>query len=163
MRPRDLAALQFDQVRDRLADCACSPAGKAACRALEPSADRDAVTRALDGVWQAFRLMEQYGPPPLSEFPDIRPALRTAAHEGFVLDGASLLAIRTVLATAQAVRTFLKKHVAGFPRLADVPERLTPLPALRASLTRALDEHGEVTDEASDELAQLRRTLRQLR
>ena len=163
MRPRDLAALQFDQVRNRLADFACSPAGKAACRALEPSTDRTVVARALDGVWQAFRLIEQYGAPPLGEFPDIRPALRTAVHEGFVLDGVSLLAIRTALATAQATRAFLKKHVAAFPSLAALPERLTPLPALHASLARALDEHGEITDEASDELAELRRTLRQLR
>jgi DNA mismatch repair protein MutS2 len=163
VRPRDLVALQFDQVRDRVADGACSPAGKAACRGLEPNAERDAVTRALDAVWHAFRLVEQHGPPPLREFPDIRPALRTATHEGFVLDGAALVAIRSVLATAQSVRAFLRKHGTGVPAIAALPARLLPLPELQASLTRALDEHGEVTDDASDELAELRRALRQLR
>lgn len=121
------------------------------------------VAAALEAAWQCFRLIEQHGSPPLSEFPDIRPALRSAAHEGFVLDGTSLLAIRTALATAQATRAFLRKHVAAFPRLAALPERLPPVPALSASLARAIDEHGDVTDDASDELAELRRTLRQLR
>src|SRR4029079_15967474 len=101
-------------------------------------------------TWQSFRLLEQHGPPPLSDIPDIRPALRTAAHEGFVLDAVSLLADRAVLDTARATRAFLKKHVAAFPGLADLPERLAPLPELHASLTRALDAHGEITDEASD-------------
>jgi len=163
VRPRDLLALQFDQVRERVADCAHSPAGKAACHGLEPSAERSVVTRALDATWQAFRLLEQHGQPPLRDFPDIRAALRTAVHEGFVLDGASLLAIRAVLDAAQAARAFLKKYVDAFPSLAQLPDRLTPLPALHATLLRAIDAHGEVTDEASEELAELRRTLRQLR
>ena len=163
MRPRDLLALQFDQVRERLAEGAHSPAGKAACRLLEPCGEHAIVARALEAAWQSFRLLEQYGAPPLTDFPDIRPALRTAVHEGFVLDGASLLAVRAVLETAQRTRAFLKNHVATFPSLAGLPEHLTPLPALHATLVRAIDAHGEVTDEASEELAELRRTLRQLR
>jgi DNA mismatch repair protein MutS2 len=163
MRPRDLTALEFDQVRRRLADFACSPAGKEACCGLAPSADRTVVTGALDAAWQCFRLLEEHGNPPLREFADLRGALRSAAHEGAVLDGPSLVAIRTVLAVTQATRAFLKKHAAGSPPLAALAERLVPLPALQASLVRALDEEGGVSDEASDELAEVRRTVRQLR
>lgn len=163
MRPRDLVALEFEHVRNRLADFARSTAGKEACRALAPRSERRAVTQALQTAWECFRLIEQHGTIPVDEFPDIRPALRPAAHEGFVLDGKSLVAIRSVLAAAHVARAFLKKHTASYPSLVHLPERLVPLPALYATLTRALDDNGGVTDDASDELAEVRRTLRQLR
>ena len=163
MRPRNLTALEFDQVRNRLADFACSPAGKEACRTLLPSADRSVVERALAAAWQCFRLIEEHGDPPLREFADLRAALRSAAHDGAVLDGPTLVAIRMVLAVAHATRPFLKKHHATYPLLAELADRIVSLPALQATLVRALDEEGGVTDDASDELAEVRRTLRQLR
>jgi DNA mismatch repair protein MutS2 len=163
MRPRDLAALEFEHVRNRLADFAGSPGGKEACRALWPANDRATVQRALETTWECLQLIEQHGNLPLGGFPDIRAALRSATHEGFILDGKSLLDIRTVLAAAQATRAFLRKQTGNAPNLVGWPDRLTPLPALQASLERALDEQGGVTDDASDELAEVRRTLRQLR
>jgi DNA mismatch repair protein MutS2 len=163
MRPRDLAALEFDHVRDTLAQFACSSAAKEACRALTPSPDRATVEERLEATWQCFRLIEQHGNLPLLEFPDIRAALRTAAHEGFALDGRSLVDIRTVLETAQQTRAFLKKHTASYPALAQFQDRLVPLRDLEVTLARALDESGAITDDASDELAEVRRTLRHLR
>ncbi len=163
MRPRDLAALEFDQVRDRLAQFAVSPAGASACRELAPAADREAVQRALDAAWQCLRLVEEHGPLPIGEFPDLRPALRSAAHEGFVLDGASLVGVRTVLEVAHAVRVFLARHTDGFAALAELPAHLTALPELHTTLRRSLDDRGEVLDEASDELTEVRRTIRRLR
>ncbi len=163
MRPRDLTALEFDHVRNRVADFACSPAGKEACRTLAPSADRLVVERALAAAWQCFRLIEEHGEPPLREFADLRAALRSAAHDGAVLDGSTLVAVRTVLSVAHATRPFLKKHHAAYPLLAELADKLVPLPTLQASLVRALDDDGGVTDDASDELADVRRTQRQLR
>jgi len=163
VRLRDLNALEFDHVCDRLAAFACSSAGKEACRALRPSGDRAVAMRALETAWQCVRLIDEHGSVPLAEFPDIRAALKTAAHEGFVLDGKSLVDIRTVLTVGHATRAFLKKHGGTYTTLVDVPERLARLPSLHAALTRALDDSGGVTDDASDELAQIRRTVRQLR
>src|SRR5450830_1912302 len=114
MRPRDLAALEFDHVRNRLADFACSPAGKDACGVLVPTGERGQAEPALEAAWQCFRLLEQQGNIPLSEFPDIRASLRTAAREGAMLDGKSLVEIRSVLAVLQDTRAFLKKHAKTF-------------------------------------------------
>ena len=80
-----------------------------------------------------------------------------------MLDGKTLVDLRTVLGVAQATRAFLRKHVTTHPALAMLPERLAPLLPLHATLTRALDESGVVTDEASEELLEVRRTVRHLR
>jgi DNA mismatch repair protein MutS2 len=163
MRPRDLAALEFDHVRNRLADFACSSGGKEACRALVPTGERVQAEQALEAAWQCFRLLEQEGGIPLAEFPDIRASLRTAARDGAVLDGTSLVEIRQVLATVQETKAFFRKHARGFPALALLPDQLAPLPALHETLMRALDDNGDVSDDASDELTEVRRTIRQLR
>lgn len=163
VRPRDLAALEFGAVCDRVADFATSPVGKERCRGLAPAVDEAAVERGLDAAWQCFRLLEQHGEPPLGSFPDVRGALRTVAHEGFVLDGPSLVDIRSVLSAAAATRAYLKKYATPYPALVHLPEGLPSLSSLQAALSRALDDAGSVTDDASDELAEVRRTLRLLR
>ncbi|MBP1687439.1 MAG: recombination and strand exchange inhibitor protein [Deltaproteobacteria bacterium] len=163
MRPRDLAALEFDHVRNRLADFACASAGKEACRALVPTGERVQAEQALEAAWQCFRLLEQEGTIPLAEFPDVRASLRTAARDGAVLDGKSLVEIRQVLASAQETRAFFRRHTRSFPALASLPDLLAPLPELHQTLMRALDDNGDVSDDASDELAEVRRTIRHLR
>lgn len=163
MRDRDLAALEFDQVREELARFAASSAGKSSCRELRPSADRAVVHEELERAWQCLRLIDQFGNLPLGEFPDIRESTRKAAHEGFTLDGAALAEIRSVLEAAHITRSFLHKHTAQLASLATLPERLPVLPDIVATLGRALDDKGQVTDEASEELADVRRTLRHLR
>src|SRR5215468_3481649 len=136
VRPRDLLALEFPRVCARLADFAASSAGQDRCRALTPVSDHRAADAALERAWQCFRLLEQYGDPPLQAFADVRPHLRSAAHEGFALDGKTLVAVRQTLET---IRT------AG------------------ADLRRALDDDGIVLDQASDALARVRAAIRRLR
>jgi len=163
MRARDLAALEFDHVRNRLAEFACSSAGKEACRALNPTSDRVQAEHALEAAWQCFRLLEQEGSLPPAEFPDIRPSLRTAARDGAVLDGKFLVGIRRVLATVQECRAFFRRHLRRFPALASLPDQLAPLPELHQTLMRALDDTGDVSDDASEEIAEVRRVIRHLR
>lgn len=107
--------------------------------------------------------METYGDVPLGEFPDIRASVRSATREGSMLDGPSLVQIRSVLDAAEAARAFLRKHVAAYSELAELPERIVPLRELHATLRRALDDSGDVADDASDELASIRREVRHLR
>jgi len=163
MRPRDLVALELDQVRDEVARFAASSAGQARCRALVPSPLRAVVENELTRAWECFRLIDQFGSLPIDDFPDIREPLRRASREAAVLDGAALADVRAVLDTAQATRSFLRKHTAQFDSLSSLPDSIPVLPALLATLHRAIDARGEVADDASDELADVRRTLRHLR
>lgn len=163
MRPRDLKALGFDIVVNRVADFAASPGGKAACRSLSPTADITDASNSLEATWQCLRLIERNGLLPLGEFPDVRAAIGGATHEGFTLDGPSLVNVRTVLQVARSAHAFLGKHAGDLSHLEPYSARILLLPVLRATLERTLDGEGGVTDDASDELAEVRRTLRHLR
>lgn len=163
MRDRDLTALELDQVRQHLSELARSPGGKQACLRLAPSPERDVAAAALLLSWECYRTIERHGELPLAEIPDVREALRRAAHEGFLLDGLSLLTIRAVLDDAQRVHAYLHRHAGDSLGLAQLGARIEPQPELRATLARCLDDDGGVTDAASEELAATRETLRRLR
>ena len=119
--------------------------------------------RQVERTWQCFRLLEEHGDPPLRSFPDVRAHLRTAAHEGFVLDGKSLVEVRTALQCVRELGAFFRRHVREGSALADLPAALTAFPTLESTLARALDDEGVVLDEASDELAAVRASIRRLR
>ncbi|GBD25513.1 Endonuclease MutS2 [bacterium HR30] len=163
MRERDLEALEFPRVLEQLANFARSPSGKAACSALRPHSNLEEANAALTRTAQLAALVGEHGELPLGEFPDIRASLLAAARPGWVLDGPSLLAIRQVVDAAEDTRRFLRQHVRPYPALQPWLDRIAPLLELRATLHRALDEHGQITDDASEELAKVRREIRHLR
>jgi len=163
MRDRDLAALEFPRVLARLADFAASEAGREACRAIRPVDDEGAAAHEIDRAWQCFRLIDRHGSPPLAPFADVRPHLRSAAYEGFVLEGKALVEIRGALAIMRELGGFLRRHQDAAPALADLGNRLRSFGTLETALTRSLDDDGGMRDEASDELAGIRRTIRRLR
>jgi len=163
VRPRDLQALEFDQVQRRLSDFAASPGGKQACRQLQPTADVSVAAAQLDVVWQCHQLAERHGRLPINEFPDIRASLHAAAHPGFVLDGKALLDVLGVLDVARRCRAYLGTHATTIEALARLRDRLHTAEELRATLARSLDQDGNVTDDASEELAEVRNTLRRVR
>ena len=162
VRPRDLSALEFPTVRARLAELAASSAGQERCRAIVPATDRTAADAALERAWECFRLLEQHGDPTLRAFPDVRSHLRSAAHEGFTLDGKTLVAVRQTLESIRVVGAFFRRHGAGSGTLGDLVGRLIPFPHLENALQRALDEDGTVLDQASDALARVRASIRRL-
>lgn len=163
MRPRDLQALEFDQVCKRLSEFAASPGGRQACGRLLPHRDPDGAGAALDAAWQTFRMTEKHGRVPIGDFPDIRPSVRAAVHPGFVLDGKALVEVLGVLESGNRSRAYLHAHAAAYPALAAIAARIEPPEELRATLARSLDADGNVTDDASDELALVRNTLRHVR
>ncbi|MCX8071800.1 MAG: endonuclease MutS2 [Candidatus Binatia bacterium] len=163
MRDRDLEALEFPRVLEQLAAFARSPAGKKACLELRPHVQLREADAALTVTKELAELSAAHGDLPIGEFPDIRAVLLLAARPGATLDGASLLTVRQVLDVAEDTRRFLRQHGRPYPALHPWLERIAPLLELRATLHRALDEHGQVSDDASDELAQVRREIRHLR
>jgi DNA mismatch repair protein MutS2 len=163
VRTRDLLALEFPRVCARVAEFAESSAGQERCRALTPTIDRTAADAALERAWQCFRLLEQHGEPQLHAFADVRPHLRSAAHEGFTLDGRTLVDVRRTLETIRNVGAYFRRHAGTSPALRDLPERLVAFPHLENALQRALDEDGGVLDQASDALARVRGAIRRLR
>jgi len=146
-----------------LAHETASPQGRSCALSLAPLATLQAVIRALSETAEARAARAKEGDPPFETTPEIRPILERAAPKGAVLEGIDLVAIRVVLDVAQRLRSYGGRVREVAPSLGARLTQLPALPHLGAALTASLTPEGELSDDASPRLRQLRRRREALR
>jgi DNA mismatch repair protein MutS2 len=160
MNQHGLRVIQYPETLDLIAGFASSPLGAAAVRELVPSAEQAWVELELRRVDQMINFLlrsEEWSVPAL---PDLRLALRRLAVPGSVWEGPVLRDAGELLRGARATRRAILRSAADYPLLAELAERLSKLETEEKAIARAVDEAGEIRDEASRELARLRREIR---
>src|SRR5690606_26696034 len=163
MNRHALDVLQFPEALAVVAGHASSSLGAQAVRSLEPSDSLAVVADELLRVDQmsAFLFRAQdWNMPPL---PDVHSALRRLAVDGSVLDASELRDIAILLRGSAATRRAILQHADDYPLLAQVGERLVKLDDDERRIHAAVDDGGEVRDNASNELSRLRREIRSAR
>jgi DNA mismatch repair protein MutS2 len=162
MNEETLRVLEFDKIRTLLAGYTITAPGRDAALALQPMQEPAAVIAALTEVSEAVMLLTKAGPAPLAGCYDLRDHLRQLRAEGSWLPAEGLLQVLSSCEAAAACkRYFTEQEVA--PRLTAQAATLIDLRELRRDLRASLGSRGEILDEASFELGDLRRELRQLR
>src|SRR6059036_366659 len=163
MRARDLETLEFPRVLDAIAALARSAAGRQAVLELRPTSERAEAEQRLDLLAELVALAAEAGRPPTADVPLLAPALAAAAPDGATLEPRRLAEVRDLLAAARQLRAYLRRDPARFPRLAAEGEAIDPVPEVSQPLGAALDETGQVRDDASPALAAARAVTRELR
>ncbi|OQP06392.1 endonuclease MutS2 [Geobacillus sp. 46C-IIa] len=157
-----LRILEFDKVKEQLAEHASSALGLEKITALVPSPDLDEVAVWLEETDEAAAVLRLRGYVPLDGVVNIRPHLKRAAIGGML----SPLELLEVAATAAASRQMkrliadLQEEHGRLVRLAGYADELAEVPALEEDIRRSIDDHGEVLDAASDRLRSLRGQIR---
>ena len=105
MEEKVLKKLEFDKVREMLADRAASAMGKELCRELVPSTDLWEIKRMLQETDEAFSLLMRYGDPSFGGLRDIRPVLQRSAVQGLLSMG-ELLEVADTLRTVRRIRDY---------------------------------------------------------
>ena len=100
---------------------------------------------------------EQWAMP---RIPDVRAAVRKVAVEGAALDGAELHELADLLRASKAVKTVIQKQHESWLLISEIAQPLVALDRIEEQIERAVDESGVVRDNASRELARIRRELR---
>lgn len=156
---RHLETLELPKIREQLVKHCAFSASIALARQLRPSADADVVRRQLAETREARQALERLGQLSVGGARDVREAVRLAARGG-TLDAPTLLAIRDTLESGRAVQRALARMDAIYPHLVALARPIAPCRALVDAISRALDDDGNVRDEASPQLAEIRRELR---
>ena len=154
-----LDALDFPAVLQAVSACAVGPLGAASVRARRPSLVLAEVRSELARVAEAMRLERSGQGLGVEPVPEVREALGRLRIAGSVLDGASLVALRRVLAASRTVAAELVRVADAAPRVAEL-RRPVPDARLERRLERALDDDGQVLDAASPALAAARSDVR---
>ena len=156
-----LHILEYHKIVERLKEQTATSLGERLCGELTPTGDLEEVKLRLQATDEAFAAERLKGAPPFGGIADVRAALKRAKIGG-MLGPAELLDIAS---TARGGR-LVKRHIAQIhedhplPLLHGLAELLTEHRALEESIARCIDEQAYVVDQASPELAAIRRELR---
>lgn len=155
---KSLQKLELDQVLAMLADCAGSSNGKQACLQLRPETDLEAILAMLDETTAATELSIRKGYPGFSGVKDVDASLERADRGGSLLTK-ELLSIAGVLRCARTVKAYIAEDEAP-TALDSLFHMLTPNKYLEDKIFGAILSEEEIADNASPELAGIRKHIR---
>lgn len=159
MDERTLRTLEFAKIKEMLTDRAATVLGRELCAALEPSTDFLEVQHRQAETTQACRLLTGGRSIPLGGIHDLRAALKRAVRGG-MLEPGELLDVADTVSSGRRLKRFLQENHEDAPILAATANMIGSFQNLEAEIRRAITENGEVADEASPALAQIRRAQR---
>jgi DNA mismatch repair protein MutS2 len=160
MDGRSQTILEYDKILSELMDLAHSEPGAELCAALQPSPDLATVQRRQAETADAVRLILEKGVLPLGGVSEIRPAVQRA-RSGAVLAIRELLHLNAFLAAVDRVRAAIPEDGPGERIVYGLMAQLRPDRSLKNRLNTCIAGEDELYDQASSELASLRRRIRQ--
>jgi DNA mismatch repair protein MutS2 len=159
MDARTLSVLEFDKIRERLAERTSFAAGRELALALEPSNSRAVVQRALQETTEARLLLELQPEFSVRRAHDVR-APAEHAGRGVTLEPEVLLDVRDTLESGAYVRSALAGVADRLPLLAATAQTIDPCPVVARAIKESIDDRGQILDTASPQLARIRSQLR---
>src|SRR5262245_13525250 len=162
MQSTVLRALEFDRIREALAQQAQTPFGRERALALEPSADSESVRRRLDETREAVAFLEAGGDMSIDagdELPAVLDGLSVAAEP---LTPLQLIALARFTESAQTVATGIASNPSA-PLLGRIAATVASFAPEVAAVRRAILPSGDIQDGASQALRDIRDALRRQR
>jgi len=155
--PGDIESkLGFDQIKDLLAGFCQSQKGTELALRIKPSSQYEAVVRWLDQVKEVIKLRGEANGKVLFEFGDFEEYLIKIKVPGTFLDPSNFHDLKRGIYTVSSWISFLIPNKEQYPHLSVLADRIELNPTLIDSIDRTIDERGEVKDNASPELAEIR-------
>ncbi len=160
--PKDFEQkLEFNKIRIQIENNCLSILGKEYAEQMRFSANFDSIVRQIDQTIEFMDIL-QFG----EEFPtefylDLRPAFQKIKVEGTFLTQAELFDMMRSMETLRKISNFFKNNEENeYLNLRKLSEQLKLYPFIYAKIYIILNKYGEIKDNASPELAQIRSTLK---
>jgi len=156
-----LKKLEFHKIKEMLEAFCQTPLGIPHVRDLEPSSDMEEILRAQAETTEAVHARRLNPDLTLAGMSDLAPFLRRASIGGVLEPHELLLCKDTLAATAKIKQGILRINM-ELPHLRSRAAALEECRQLRDKINFCILPEGEVADDASVELAKLRRQIRNL-
>lgn len=155
----------FDQIRQLLRDKCLSTLGEERVINMAFSNQYAEVNEWLNQVTEFVRIIQEEDNFPDQFFFDVRPSLKRVRIEGMYLDEQELFDLRRSLETIRDIVRFLHKESeeeegdSPYPSLRHLAGDIAVFPQLIGKIDGILNKYGKIKDNASNELARIRREL----
>jgi DNA mismatch repair protein MutS2 len=154
--------LEFDAIRMLLVSHAGSVPGRERLSGIQPLVDPDRVREALATTGEGLVLLDTVGRQPFHDLPDLAQVLTEARVAGAHLEPKALMDVASFIEGGAFVAREVAQ-VVGAPRLSRRAAEVKDCSEVAAAIRRAILPSGEVADDASPRLAEIRRSLARLR
>jgi len=155
----------FDQIRQLLKEKCLSTLGEERVTDMTFSDQHDKVEELLNQVMEFVRIIQEEDSFPDQFFFDVRPSLKRVRIEGMYLDEQELFDLRRSLETIRDIVRFLHRNEeeeesdCPSPSLKRLAGDIAVFPQLIGKIDSILNKYGKIKDNASTELARIRREL----
>jgi DNA mismatch repair protein MutS2 len=153
-----LSTLEYPKILRAVATHTSFSGGDEKARQLEPVTDAAEIVARLETTSEARLLLEEHPGISVGGAHDVRSLVPTA-ERGRALSPTDLLDIRDTLSAGKRLQRSLGRMANEFPHLAQVAGRVRPCDDLVEEIGRCIDERGDIRDEASPDLARIRREV----
>jgi DNA mismatch repair protein MutS2 len=159
----------FDHIGRLIAARCLSPLGEEKVSGMTFSSDFIFIRKQLYQTHEFTRIIREEDAFPVDYFFDVREALKKIRVEGAYLIAKELFDIRRSLETINGIVRFFGNAAsrngldsqAPYPYLRELASGVTSFPQLTGQIDTILDKFGKIRDNASPELAAIRRQLSQ--
>jgi DNA mismatch repair protein MutS2 len=154
--------IEFNRVRQLIADRCLSPLGKEKVEAMQFSVSYDEIEALLSQTEEFVHIIEEEDSFPADHFYDMRPVLRRIRVDGSWVDTAALFELRRSLQTINGIVAFLHRDedkTPKYPHLLALTGNVTTYPEITKKIDTILDGFGQIKDHASARLSDIRREL----
>lgn len=149
----------FESIRQASLRKSFTPYGKEELEALRPAAAPGLVRQRMEESSEWFKLLQSGSNPPLEVLEDVREMLQDSRIEGSILPLDDFPVILQNARLPRIIQQFFKRTEGDHPALQQIVDRLINLKPLEESIRRVVTERGELRDDASRELQQIRGKL----
>ncbi|WP_263665963.1 endonuclease MutS2 [Bacteroides nordii] len=155
----------FDQIRQLLKEKCLSTLGEERVTDMSFSDQHEKVEELLNQVTEFVRIIQEEDSFPDQFFFDVRPSLKRVRIEGMYLDEQELFDLRRSLETIRDIVRFLQRNEEDeesdcpYPSLKRLAGDIAVFPQLIGKIDGILNKYGKIKDNASTELARIRREL----
>ena len=162
MNANSFKVLEFDRIRALLLQQVGSALGRERLEALHPLVEPAAVRQALARTSEGVELLKAVGRQPYHDLPDPRETLAGARVRGAHLEPRALADLASMVEGGVEIARRVAR-VESAPALARLASEVRDTSAVAVAIRRALLPTGEVADDASPRLGELRRGLARLK
>ncbi len=158
------AKIGFDVVRRMVASRCGSPLSELQVDAMRFSSDFEEIKQRLNQTDEYRAILQSDEDFPAVTIRDITARLKSVRPEGTFLTSSEFIDLGVTLSSMASLESFFRKHrseedATPYPYLDDLARQLTIFPQLASAIERTIDRWGEVKDNASSELSDIRRRL----
>ncbi len=152
----------FDRIREEIRSACLGDAGRRCCAMMQFHSEATVIRRLLGATAEFGAIMDSGRNFPSQDYFDLREELKRLTITGMVIEQEAMADLRASLRTLAAILDYFNKDSSDvYPLLREMVGPAYLDPEILRRTDRILDEKGDIRDNASETLADIRKQLDQ--